>query len=53
MAGDANEIEITREMIEAGVAALLDLQESEVGQSYLVEWVYRAMRALEPTLPQT
>ena len=40
------DIQITEEMIEAGVTRLIDLQEAEVGQSYLVEEVYRAMRAL-------
>ena len=49
-AGDlATQVKVTPKMIEVGVAALLDLQESEVGQSYLVERVYRAMRVLEPS----
>lgn len=42
----ADTIEITEEMIAAGVTRLIDLLEAEVGQSYLVEEVYRAMRAL-------
>ena len=42
------EIKITEEMIRQGVFALLDGTVERAPPSSIVEWVYRAMRLLEP-----
>lgn len=42
-AGAREEVEITREMVEAGVTRLSDLLEAGTGSAYVVEEVFQAM----------
>ena len=41
------EVSVSSEMVDAGLARLFELSEAGVAQSYLVSEVYRAMRELE------